>query len=130
MTNFKIGGEIFPRRFIRALGIVKKASALANQDLGLLSSSKAGWIIQACEEVIQGSLDHEFPLVVWQTGSGTHTNMNMNEVVANRAIELAGGKKGAKNPVHPNDDVNRCQSTNDCFSAAMHISLKLSWWII
>ncbi|HEY7546728.1 MAG TPA: class II fumarate hydratase [Blastocatellia bacterium] len=122
LANFKIGGERFPREFIRALGVVKKASALANLKLGTLSEEKTRLIVQAADEVIAGKLDEHFPLVVWQTGSGTQTNMNANEVIANRAIELAGGKLGSKSPIHPNDDVNRSQSSNDAFPTAMHIA--------
>jgi fumarate hydratase class II len=107
LMNFKIGGERFPREFIRALGVLKNAAAEANQELGLLSPEKAGLIIQAADEVITGKLDDHFPLVIWQTGSGTQTNMNANEVIANRAIELAGGAIGSKTPIHPNDDVNK-----------------------
>ena len=120
--NFKIGGERFPRSLIRALGILKKAAALTNQELGLLSQDKADLIARAADEVIDGSLDDHFPLVVWQTGSGTQTNMNANEVIANRAIELAGGRIGSKSPIHPNDDVNKAQSSNDTFPTAMHIA--------
>lgn len=122
LMNFKIGGERFPRELIRALGILKKAAALTNEDLGLLSSEKTALITQAADEVIEGQLDEHFPLVVWQTGSGTQTNMNANEVIANRAIELAGGELGSKTPVHPNDDVNKAQSSNDTFPTAMHIA--------
>jgi fumarate hydratase class II len=109
LMNFKIGGERFPREFIRALGVLKKAAAEANEELGLLSPEKAGLIIKAADEVITGKLDDHFPLVIWQTGSGTQTNMNANEVIANRAIELAGGAIGSKTPIHPNDDVNKGQ---------------------
>ncbi|MEW5701067.1 MAG: class II fumarate hydratase [Candidatus Zixiibacteriota bacterium] len=120
--NFKIGGERFPRELIRALGILKKAAALVNQDLGTLPKEKADLIVRAADEVIDGRLDAHFPLVVWQTGSGTQTNMNTNEVISNRAIELAGGTMGSKKPIHPNDDVNKAQSTNDAFPTAMHIA--------
>ena len=122
LMNFKIGGERFPRELIRALGILKKAAALTNKELGMLPPEKADLIVKAADEVIEGKLDEHFPLVVWQTGSGTQTNMNANEVIANRAIEMAGGKLGSKNPVHPNDDVNKAQSSNDTFPTAMHIS--------
>lgn len=122
LKNFKIGSEKFPRTFIRALGIVKKAAALANQELKVLSAKKANLIIRAANEVIAGTLDEHFPLVIWQTGSGTQTNMNANEVIANRAIALAKGKIGSKNPVHPNDDVNKGQSSNDVFPTAMHVA--------
>jgi fumarate hydratase class II len=111
-----------PREMIRALGILKKAAALVNEELGKLSSDKARLIVQACDEVIAGKLDEHFPLRVWQTGSGTQTNMNANEVISNRAIELAGGVMGSKKPVHPNDDVNMSQSSNDTFPTAMYIA--------
>jgi fumarate hydratase class II len=120
--NFKIGGERFPRELIRALGILKKAAALTNKELGLLPADKTELIVKAADEVIDGKLDDQFPLVVWQTGSGTQTNMNANEVISNRAIELAGGQMGSKKPVHPNDDVNKAQSSNDTFPTAMHIA--------
>jgi fumarate hydratase class II len=122
LMNFKIGGEHFPRELIRALGILKKAAALVNEALGWLPAEKAKLITQAADEVIEGKLDEHFPLVVWQTGSGTQTNMNANEVIANRAIELAGGELGSKKPIHPNDDVNKGQSSNDTFPTAMHIA--------
>jgi len=120
--NFKIGGETFPREIIRALGILKKAAALTNNELGMLPDDKKDLIVQAADEVIEGKLDEHFPLVVWQTGSGTQTNMNTNEVISNRAIEIAGGVMGSKKPVHPNDDVNKAQSSNDTFPTAMHIA--------
>ncbi len=121
---FKIGVDrfVFGRPVIRALGILKKAAALANGELGELPAEKVALIVQAAQEVIDGKLDAEFPLVVFQTGSGTQTNMNANEVIANRAIQLAGGEVGSKKPVHPNDDVNRCQSSNDTFPTAMHVA--------
>jgi fumarate hydratase class II len=122
LHHFRIGGERFPREMIRALGILKKACALVNQDLGLLPPDRTKVIVQAADEVIEGRLDDHFPLVVWQTGSGTQTNMNANEVIGNRAIELAGGQMGSKKPIHPNDDVNRSQSSNDTFPTAMHIA--------
>ena len=122
LMNFKIGGERFPRELIRALGILKKAAALTNKGLGILPAEKADLIVKAADEVIEGKLDEHFPLVVWQTGSGTQTNMNANEVISNRAIELAGGEKGSKKPIHPNDDVNKAQSSNDTFPTAMHIA--------
>ncbi len=122
LMNFKIGGERFPREFIRAFGILKKACAMVNADLGLLPAEKLKWISLAADEVIEGKLDEHFPLVVWQTGSGTQTNMNVNEVISNRAIELSGGVMGSKKPIHPNDDVNKSQSSNDTFPAAMHIA--------
>jgi fumarate hydratase class II len=122
LMNFKIGSERFPRELIRALGVLKKAAALANQELNMLPQEKANLIVQAADEVIEGKLDDHFPLVVWQTGSGTQTNMNSNEVIANRAIEIAGGEIGSKKPIHPNDDVNKAQSSNDTFPTAMHIA--------
>jgi fumarate hydratase class II len=122
LMNFKIGGEKMPRELIRALGILKKAAAMANKELGMLPAEKAELIIKAADEVIEGKLDEHFPLVVWQTGSGTQTNMNTNEVIANRAIEIAGGVLGSKDPIHPNDDVNKAQSSNDTFPTAMHIA--------
>jgi fumarate hydratase class II len=122
LEHFKIGGERFPREMIRALGLVKKACALVNRELGLLDGEKARAIISAADEVIAGTLDEHFPLVIWQTGSGTQTNMNANEVISNRAIEILGGQMGSKKPVHPNDDVNRSQSSNDVFPTAMHVA--------
>jgi fumarate hydratase class II len=122
LMNFKIGGERFPRELIKALGILKKAAALTNKELGLLPADKADLIIKAADEVIEGKLDEHFPLVVWQTGSGTQTNMNANEVISNRAIEMTGGVMGSKKPIHPNDDVNKAQSSNDTFPTAMHIA--------
>jgi fumarate hydratase, class II len=122
LQQFRIGADRFPREMIRAFGLLKKACAMVNGDLGLLAEDKVRAIVQAAEEVIEGKLDEHFPLVVWQTGSGTQTNMNANEVIANRAIELLGGRLGSKKPVHPNDDVNRCQSSNDTFPTAMHIA--------
>ncbi|MBO1438277.1 class II fumarate hydratase [Meiothermus sp. CFH 77666] len=125
IQNFPIGQERFkmPRSIIRAMGILKKGAALANADLGELPREKADLIVRAADEVIAGKLDDHFPLVVFQTGSGTQTNMNANEVIANRAIELAGGVLGSKKPIHPNDDVNRGQSSNDTFPTAMHIAV-------
>lgn len=122
LMNFKIGTERMPRELIRAIGILKKAAAMTNRELGTLSAEKADLIIKAADEVIEGKLDDHFPLVIWQTGSGTQTNMNSNEVIANRAIEIAGGELGSKKPVHPNDDVNKAQSSNDTFPTAMHIA--------
>ena len=119
LHHFKIGGERFPREMIRALGLIKKAAAAVNRELGLLAADKAQAIIRAADEVIAGTLDDHFPLVVWQTGSGTQTNMNANEVIGNRAIELLGGQLGSKKPVHPNDDVNCSQSSNDVFPTAV-----------
>ena len=122
LHHFDIGDDRFPRAMIRALGLVKQAAAEANAELGELPPAIAAWIVQAAEEVVDGRLDAHFPLRVWQTGSGTQTNMNANEVIANRAIELAGGVLGSKAPVHPNDHVNRGQSSNDCFPTAMHVA--------
>lgn len=122
LMNFKIGGERMPKELIRAFGILKKAAALTNKELGILSAEKAELIVKACNEVIAGQLDEHFPLVIWQTGSGTQTNMNVNEVVSNRAIEISGGVIGSKKPIHPNDDVNKAQSSNDTFPTAMHIA--------
>lgn len=120
--NFKIGGDRFPREMIRALGILKKCAAMTNQSLGLLDEKKNKYICQAADEVIRGELDDHFPLVVWQTGSGTQTNMNSNEVIANRAMTIMGLKLPAKD-IHPNDDVNKGQSSNDTFPTAMHIAV-------
>jgi fumarate hydratase, class II len=122
LTNFRIGTERLPQPLIRALAIVKRAAAETNLELGSLDAKHARAIIKAAQEVIDGKLDDHFPLVIWQTGSGTQSNMNMNEVIANRANELLGGKLGAKEPVHPNDQVNMSQSSNDCFPTAMHIA--------
>jgi fumarate hydratase, class II len=122
LLHFNIGRDTMPPELIRAFGILKKAAALVNQELGKLPPEKARLIAQAADEVIAGKLDAEFPLRIWQTGSGTQTNMNANEVIANRAIELAGGVLGSKNPIHPNDHVNMSQSSNDTFPAAMHIA--------
>src|ERR1700733_12615078 len=112
LENFKIGGHRFAPSVIRAFGIVKKAAAITNLKLGKLEETKASLIVRACDEVILGKLDDHFPLVVWQTGSGTQSNMNANEVIGNRAIELSGGVLGSKKPVHPNDHVNLSQSSN------------------
>src|SRR5262245_38153507 len=122
--NFPIGVERYRwgRPVIRALGVLKKCAALANGELGELPAEKVELIVRAAQEVIDGKLDAEFPLVVFQTGSGTQTNMNANEVIANRAIQLAGGKVGSKKPIHPNDDVNHSQSSNDTFPTVMHIA--------
>jgi fumarate hydratase class II len=122
LQNFKIGGERMPAPLVRALGIQKKASAQANMALGELDPTVGNAIVAAAEEVIDGTLADHFPLVVWQTGSGTQTNMNANEVISNRAIELLGGEIGSKKPVHPNDHVNRGQSSNDSFPTVMHIA--------
>ncbi|HEX3227499.1 MAG TPA: lyase family protein, partial [Pyrinomonadaceae bacterium] len=119
LLHFNIGNDVMPREMIRAFGILKKACAVVNNDLGKLSDDKLKLIGQACDEVIEGKLDEHFPLRVWQTGSGTQTNMNANEVISNRAIEIAGGVMGSKKPIHPNDDVNMSQSSNDTFPTAM-----------
>ena len=124
--NFKISDETFPKIFIKSYGYVKKAAAMTNTELSVLEKDKALLIQKACDEVISGKLDDHFPLVVWQTGSGTQTNMNFNEVISNRAIEMADGVMGSKTPIHPNDDVNKSQSTNDSFPTAMHIAVALS----
>ncbi len=122
LHHFHIGNDRFPREMIRALGVLKKSAAIVNAELGLLTEEKKNLIVQAADEVISGKLDEHFPLSVWQTGSGTQTNMNSNEVISNRAIEIAGGVKGSKKPIHPNDDVNKAQSSNDTFPTAMHIA--------
>ncbi|HOV92059.1 MAG TPA: class II fumarate hydratase [Candidatus Kapabacteria bacterium] len=122
LIHFDIGTEKMPHEIIRAMGILKKAAALANYELGLLPKEKMDLITKAADEVIEGKLDEHFPLSIWQTGSGTQSNMNANEVISNRAIEIAGGVMGSKNPIHPNDDVNKSQSSNDTFPTAMHIA--------
>jgi len=122
LIHFQIGTERMPRELIWAMGILKKAAALTNKELGVLPVEKADLIVRAADEVIAGKLDDHFPLVVWQTGSGTQTNMNANEVISNHAIEMAGGVMGSKKPIHPNDDVNYGQSSNDTFPTAMHIA--------
>jgi fumarate hydratase, class II len=122
LIHFDIGNDVKPPELIRALGILKKACALANRDLGKLSDDKANLIVQAADEVIEGKLNDHFPLHIWQTGSGTQSNMNANEVISNRAIQIAGGELGSKKPVHPNDDVNMSQSSNDTFPTAMSIA--------
>jgi len=122
LIHFDIGADVMPRPVIRAFGVLKKAAALVNRDLGLLPKDKADLIVAAADEVISGRLDDHFPLRIWQTGSGTQSNMNVNEVISNRAIEAAGAKMGGKNPVHPNDHVNMSQSSNDTFPTAMHIA--------
>lgn len=126
LNNFKLGNEKMPLEVIRALALLKKAAASVNRDLDLLTEEKADLIMQVTDEILAGSLDDQFPLSVWQTGSGTQTNMNVNEVIANRAIELTGGKKGSKKPIHPNDDVNKSQSSNDAFPTAMHIAVTIA----
>src|SRR5262245_26862106 len=122
LLHFNIGRDTMPPELIRAFGILKKACALVNQDLQKLPADKARLIVQAADELIAGKLNHQFPLRIWQTGSGTQTNMNVNEVISNRAIEIAGGEMGSKKPIHPNYDVNMSQSSNDTFPAAMHIA--------
>src|SRR6187402_3456373 len=122
LKYFAIGRDVMPRPLVRALGVLKKACALVNTDLGKLPADKCALIIQAADEVIEGKLDAHFPLRIWQTGSGTQTNMNSNEVISNRAIEISGGMMGSKTPVHPNDHVNMSQSSNDTFPTAMHIA--------
>src|SRR5579864_8080206 len=127
LLHFNIGRDVMPPEMIRAFGVLKKACALVNQDLGKLSADKAKLIVHAADEVIASKLNDQFPLRIWQTGSGTQTNMNVNEVISNRAIEIAGGPNGremmgSKKPIHPNDDVNMSQSSNDTFPAAMHIA--------
>jgi fumarate hydratase class II len=122
LKHFNIGFDVMPREVIRALGVLKKAAAIVNFDLGKLPEDKMRLIVQAADEVIDGKLDEHFPLRIWQTGSGTQTNMNANEVISNRAIEIAGGEMGSKTPVHPNDHVNMSQSSNDTFPTAMYIA--------
>ena len=122
LHHFRIGDDRMPVEVVRALGLLKKACALVNDELGLLDGRRAQLIVRAADEVIAGTLDDHFPLSVWQTGSGTQSNMNANEVIANRAIELAGGRLGSKDPIHPNDHVNLSQSSNDTFPTAMHIA--------
>lgn len=125
LENFPIGKEKMPIEVIHSLAIVKKAAAIVNNELGLLSLELKNVICEVCDEILEGSLNDHFPLSVWQTGSGTQTNMNINEVISNRAIEKLGGKMGSKAPIHPNDDVNKSQSSNDVFPSAMHIAAKL-----
>ncbi len=120
--NFKIGGQTMPVEVIHAFATLKKAAALTNSECGVLPAEKAEIIARVCDEILEGKLDDHFPLVVWQTGSGTQSNMNVNEVVSNRAIEILGGEMGSKQPIHPNDDVNKSQSSNDTFPTAMHIA--------
>src|SRR6202042_2555254 len=114
--------DVMPRQVVRAMALLKKSAALVNHDLGKLDDERTRLIVAAADEVIGGKLDAHFPLRVWQTGSGTQTNMNANEVISNRAIEISGGVMGSKNPIHPNDDVNMSQSSNDTFPTAMHIA--------
>ena len=125
LKNFKIGGEKMPIPLIRALGIVKLSAATVNKNMGALKPKIANAIIKASKEVVNGKFDNHFPLVVWQTGSGTQSNMNANEVISNRAIEILGGKLGSKEPVHPNDHCNMSQSSNDTFPTAMHIAAAI-----
>src|SRR3954451_14519038 len=122
LHHFSIGDDRMPDAVIRGMAILKKAAALVNRDLDKLSAEEADLIVRAADEILEGKHDDEFPLFVWQTGSGTQTNMNVNEVISNRAIELAGGARGSKVPIHPNDHVNRSQSSNDTFPTAMHIA--------
>ena len=122
IRSFAIGPDRMPMEIIHALGRIKKAAALSNAQLGVLDEQRCGWIVAACDELLAGRFDHHFPLSVWQSGSGTQSNMNVNEVIANRASELGGGQRGRKQPVHPNDHVNRSQSTNDVFPAAIHLA--------
>ena len=122
LQNFKIGEEKMPAPIVRALGIVKRAAAEANMELGQLKPEIGQTVVKAAQEVIEGKLNAHFPLAVWQTGSGTQSNMNANEVISNRAIEMLGGEMGSKKPVHPNDHVNMSQSSNDTFPTAMHIA--------
>src|SRR5579862_4887751 len=127
LIHFDIGEatwprDVMPRQVIKAMAVLKKAAALVNHDLGKLDADRARLIEQAADEIVDGALDTQFPLRVWQTGSGTQTNMNVNEVISNRAIELAGGEMGSKKPVHPNDHVNMSQSSNDTFPTAMHVA--------
>src|SRR6185369_3364459 len=122
LVHFRIGSEKMPLGVIRAMGLLKKAAATVNMELGILPPDKGELLIRASEEVISGALDDHFPLPVWQTGSGTQSNMNVNEVISNRAIEICGGIMGSKNPIHPNDHVNMSQSSNDTFPTAMHIA--------
>src|SRR5579859_738128 len=125
LVHFAIGKDTMPAELIRAFGVLKKAAALVNQDLGKLPADKAKLITEAADEVIAGKLNEHFPLRIWQTGSGTQSNMNVNEVISNRAIEMAGGVLGSKKPVHPNDHVNMSQSSNDTFPGAMSIAAAL-----
>lgn len=126
LHHFTVGGDRMPIEVVKAMALLKKAAASVNRDLGKLSEDRARWIAQAADEILEGAWDDEFPLFVWQTGSGTQTNMNVNEVIANRAIQLAGGVVGSKTPVHPNDHVNMSQSSNDTFPTAMHIAAVLA----
>ena len=125
LQNFKIGEEKMPAPIVRALGIVKRAAAEANMELGVLKPEVGETVVKAAQEVIEGKLNAHFPLAVWQTGSGTQSNMNANEVISNRAIEMLGGVMGSKKPVHPNDHVNMGQSSNDTFPTAMHVAIGM-----
>ncbi|MFQ6673804.1 MAG: lyase family protein, partial [Fidelibacterota bacterium] len=125
LQNFKIGEEHFPGEFIRAYGLIKQVAAEVNAELGVLDRKLADVIVKVAQEVMDGKHDDQFPLVIWQTGSGTQTNMNFNEVIANRAIEIMGGKLGSKKPVHPNDHVNKSQSTNDTFPTAINLAASI-----
>ena len=125
LMNFPIGWEKQPLELIKALGVIKKACAISNKNSGKLKNQYANALIMAADEVIDGKLNDNFPLVVWQTGSGTQSNMNVNEVIANRAIELLGGKIGSKKPIHPNDHCNMGQSSNDTFPTAMHVATAM-----
>ena len=125
LINFNIGADLMPKAVIRAFGILKKAAAHTNHKLGKLNGNLSELIMQAADEVISGALDDHFPLKVWQTGSGTQSNMNCNEVIANKAIQISGGIVGSKSPVHPNDHVNMSQSSNDTFPTAMHIAIAM-----
>ena len=127
LVHFAIGDDRMPIEVCHAYGYIKKAAALENAELGVMAEWKAQLIARVADEVISGSLDGEFPLSVWQTGSGTQTNMNVNEVISNRAIQLVGGKMGSKDPIHPNQDVNQSQSSNDTFPTAMHIATVLAF---
>nr|QLG20507.1 fumarate hydratase class II [uncultured bacterium] len=127
LTHFAIGEDRMPMAMVRALVMVKRAAALANAELGEVSPEIAQAIVRAADEVLSGAWDDEFPLSVWQTGSGTQTNMNVNEVLANRASEIMGGARGMQRCVHPNDHVNRCQSSNDVFPTAMHVAAVMQW---
>ncbi len=126
LKNFCIGIEKMPIEVVRALGLIKKAAAIVNCELKLISKEKRDLIVESCDELISGKLDDQFPLTVWQTGSGTQTHMNVNEVIANRSIEKAGAVKGSKMPIHPNDDVNKSQSSNDTFPTAMHLAVLIA----
>ena len=129
LINFPIGIEVMPASIIRALGVIKRSAALTNKSLDNLDAKRCKAIVSAASDVAEGKLDEHFPLSIWQTGSGTQSNMNANEVISNRAIELMGGEIGSKDPVHPNDHVNRSQSSNDTFPTAMHIAAANPRWV-